>query len=95
MQCLHSVFLAKVKGQWNSTYSPEKRPMRQNINKEEMYFHDNGNVYITNSEILFSKNCRIGNNPCVFETDKYQGLQIDNEFDFKICESVVENRSVL
>ena len=64
------------------------RPMRQSILPEKWFWHDAGNVYLTNKNILMSTGCRVGNNPCLYEISDYQALQIDSEFHFDIVEQM-------
>lgn len=45
---------------------------------------------ITESRILLDRECRIGYNPCVFETKGINGLQIDEEFDFILIENMAK-----
>jgi len=44
----------------------------------------------TESRILLDRECRIGYNPCVFETKGINGLQIDEEFDFELIETMAK-----
>jgi len=83
----------KENGKW--IYPVDKndccdRKMRQEFTEEEFTYHDNGNLYITESRILLDKECRIGYNPCVFETSGINGLQIDEEFDFELIETMAK-----
>ncbi len=66
------------------------RKMRQQFSEEEMLLHDNGNLYLTNSKILLDRECRIGYNPCIYETTGLNNLQIDEEFDFKLIENMAK-----
>ena len=66
------------------------RKMRQEFKEDEFTYHDNGNLYITESRILLDRQCRIGYNPCVFETKGINGLQIDEEFDFELIEAMAK-----
>ena len=70
------------------------RKMRQEFEEFEFTYHDNGNLYITDAKILLDKKCRIGYNPCVFETKGIKGLQIDEEFDFELIETMVEAKKL-
>ena len=67
------------------------RKMRQQFLEEEMMWHDDGNIYIVDTEVLLSKKCRIGSNPCVFPVEKLNSLQIDIEFDFKLIENMIKS----
>jgi len=72
------------------------RKMRQQFkdfkeDNSDLLLHDNGSVYIMNTEILLSTKCRIGNNPCIFPVEKLNSLQIDTEFDFKLIENMIKS----
>ena len=91
----------KKNGKW--TYPVDyndccDRKMRQEFKDDdmdsEMTLHDNGNLYITESRILLDRKCRIGYNPCVFETKGINGLQIDEEFDFELIETMAKIRKL-
>jgi CMP-N-acetylneuraminic acid synthetase len=70
------------------------RKMRQEFKEDEFTYHDNGNLYITESRILLDRECRIGYNPCVFETKGINGLQIDEEFDFELIETMAKAKKL-
>lgn len=85
----------KINGKWE--YPVDKngccnRKMRQefidNDEESEFLLHDNGNIYIVDTKILLDKQCRIGYNPCIYETHGMDSLQIDTEFDFKLIEEM-------
>lgn len=70
------------------------RKMRQDLKEQEFLFHDNGNVYITDTEVLLRTECRVGDRPCVFEVDDFNSLQIDTEFDFKLIETMLKVKGI-
>jgi len=70
------------------------RKMRQEFLEDEFTYHDNGNLYITESRILLDRECRIGYNPCIFETKGINGLQIDEEFDFELIETMARAKKI-
>jgi CMP-N,N'-diacetyllegionaminic acid synthase len=87
----------KINGKWK--YIVDKnhccdRKMRQQFlddeNNSEMIFHDGGNLYFSNIDMLLKTRCRIGNNPIFIETDKLQSIQIDTEEDFILIEKMAE-----
>ncbi|MFW6009092.1 MAG: acylneuraminate cytidylyltransferase family protein [archaeon] len=87
----------KKHGNW--VYNVDKndycnRKMRQEFNEDEFIFHDCGNVYMTNSKVLLQKECRIGNNPYIYEVSGINGLQIDTAFDFKLIEKMAEVQNI-
>lgn len=72
------------------TYEPDKRPMRQDLDDTEFFYHENGNVYVFETESFVEKKCRIGDNVTLYETDRLQSLQIDDEWDLKFMESMLD-----
>lgn len=83
----------KKDGKW--VYNVDKnnccnRKMRQEFDENEFLYHDNGNLYITDKKVLLDTKCRIGDNPCVFETKGINSLQIDEEFDFQVIENMAK-----
>jgi len=69
-----------------------ERKMRQEIESEnKLLYHDNGNIYLTDTKVLMNNKCRIGKNPIVFPIDKLNSLQIDTEFDFKLIENMIKS----
>lgn len=70
------------------------RKMRQEYVENEFVYHDNGNIYITDSKILLDRECRIGYNPCVFTISRLNSLQIDEEYDFKLIENMIKARNL-
>ena len=70
-------------------HCPCDRPMRQEMDPQrDMLYHDAGNVFMTNAELLLDTYCRIGNTPYLQVIDNYQAWQIDREEDFVILEAM-------
>lgn len=55
-------------------------------------FEENSNLYIFSEKILKEKNNRIGYNPLLFEIDRDEAWDIDEEIDFRIAEFLYLNR---
>lgn len=70
---------------------PDKRPMRQEMTDDVMYFHDNGNVYAFTVDSFEEYGRRIGENFRIVSTDFFENIQIDTEDDFKVVSSLVDN----
>lgn len=49
-------------------------------------FEENSNIYIFNRSTLESRRNRIGKRPLMFEIDRFEALDIDEELDFMIAE---------
>lgn len=87
----------KKEGKWE--YMVDKngccnRKMRQEFSEDEFTFHDNGNIYIMDTKILLDRECRIGYNPCIFETEGLNNIQIDKEDDFLLIEKLADIKNI-
>jgi len=49
-------------------------------------FEENSCMYIFSREILESRHNRIGERPLMFKMDRFEAIDIDEEFDFRIAE---------
>lgn len=85
----YKFFWAKNDDRWQATYDPQNRPMRQLLGDNDYFYFDNGSVYITDINVLRSKTCRVGDNPCIYETTTIEGLQIDDLDDLEIVRGVI------
>lgn len=77
-----------IRWKWKASYSPQKRPMRQDLKRDEFLYYDNGNLYITNAEVLRETHCRIGDNPCVYPISELEGMQIDTIADMNAMHAI-------
>lgn len=86
----HTPFFVKKENddsiQW--LYDPKNRPMRQEIDNKEIFFHDDGCLYCVFSSYLLKNKCRLDNNPYIYINNKYSSCQIDTIEDFNIMESI-------
>jgi CMP-N-acetylneuraminic acid synthetase len=55
-------------------------------------FEENSNLYIFSEKTLKEKNNRIGYNPLLFEIDRDEAWDIDEEIDFRVAEFLYLNR---
>jgi len=87
----HTPFFWQIdeNGKAYSNYSNTKRPMRQDILETDFLFHDCGNMYAVEEELLNNFG-RYGRNPVIYETDSFQSMQIDTEEDFIIMENMAK-----
>lgn len=69
-------------------YNVKERPMRQNLHQLDYYYHEDGNIFITDASVLCDTELRIGKNPVLFETNEYQSLQIDTQNDLDIVKAI-------
>lgn len=86
----HTPFLWKLrKGVGFPLHDPNNRPMRQQLEDGDFYFHDDGNISIAERKVLFSMG-RVGEKPILVENHQFCSMQIDNYDDFAIMEALAE-----
>ena len=73
---------------WHSTTEALYRVPRQKLTRENFRYFDNGNIYITQSKVLKEKNNRIGYKPCVYPISELEGMQIDDESQLELFQSI-------
>jgi N-acylneuraminate cytidylyltransferase len=76
---------------WYSTYNVHDRPMKQQLSRENWNYFDNGNVYISNVEMLLETKCRLGDNPRVFVISELEGIQIDTMQQLYMCDAILRS----
>lgn len=67
-----------------------KRKMRQDLERYEMCYHDNGNLYIIEAD-KFSSNGRITDRPLLEQCSQFESMQIDTEDDFALMEMAAKH----
>jgi len=82
-------FIKKNQGKLEWTYDYKNRPMRQELSDDDMFYHDDGCVYVMDASMLLETKCRLGNDICVFHNSPVASLQIDTPLDFNIIESIM------
>lgn len=71
-------------------YDPQNRKMRQQLTEDEMFFHDDGGLYITNVETLSKTKCRLDKDPLLYINNEFSSYQIDSENDWLILENILK-----
>ncbi len=72
------------------------RPVNHNPDRLEQtqdlppIFEENSNIYIFTKDVISRRKNRIGNNPLMFEIPKCEAVDIDDEDDFCIAESLAK-----
>lgn len=87
----------KINGEWR--YPVDKndcceRKMRQEFEEDEFIYHDNGNIYLVDSKVLLDTECRIGHNPCIYETVGLENKQIDEDIDFEFIGTMLKIKGI-
>jgi CMP-N-acetylneuraminic acid synthetase len=57
-------------------------------------FEENSNLYIFTRETLVTRRNRLGERPCMFEMDRLEAIDIDEELDFQLAEFLFAKRQV-
>jgi len=83
-------FFWYLEDKWKSTYTPNKRPMRQSMEFKDNCFFENGNMYITSVDTLNGEKCRIGGKVGVYPISELEGMQIDSPRDLYLFENIFE-----
>jgi CMP-N,N'-diacetyllegionaminic acid synthase len=73
-----------------ASYDFENRPRRQNLNEEARRYEENGSIYITRTELLLSKQCRLGGKIVIYPMSKLENIDIDCEYDFLLADAVLK-----
>ncbi|NJL70122.1 MAG: acylneuraminate cytidylyltransferase family protein [Candidatus Competibacteraceae bacterium] len=70
-------------------YDPDKRPMRQSLSASQIYYHDDGCLYLMTVDHLYNSLNRIDINSVeLFENYPYCSLQIDTVEDFNVVAKI-------
>jgi CMP-N-acetylneuraminic acid synthetase len=86
----HTPFFLQVNdGKIQFHFDRLDRKMGQDFTKEDMYYHDDGCLYLMTFKQLYSSMCRLSDNPYLFINDKYSSFQIDDESDFIIADGIM------
>jgi CMP-N-acetylneuraminic acid synthetase len=75
-------------GGFKPFYNPDKRMNRQDP-RTNLIYYENGAIYITKRWILEDNKGRIGGKIGFYEMSQERSYQIDSEFDWKVCETVL------
>ena len=58
----------------------------------EPLLEENSNIYISSSQRIVRTGLRIGENPLLFRVQAAEAVDIDDDFDFRIAEFLLEQR---
>ena len=70
-------------------YDFRKRPRKQDMSSE---FQENGAIYITKYQVLSGEHSRLGGKIGLYIMPEEDSLEIDSEFEFRLCEQVMKER---
>lgn len=87
---MSSIFWKENNNGFHPKYDIKNRPRKQDMTIESFNYYENGNVYITNMDILLSEKCRIGKKPVLFPISELESFQIDTEEEFETVKNIIE-----
>ena len=70
-------------------YDIFKRPMRQKLKKNQVFYRENGSIYITKVSSLVKYKNRLGGKISMFEMSEKEGHEIDSMNDFQIVKNYI------
>lgn len=68
----------------NASYDIFNRPRRQDINKNDEAFVENGSIYVTRAWVYHQLKNRLGGKICLFEMSSEESFEIDDPLDFEL-----------
>jgi len=79
---------------YDSGGKPVNHDPRVLLNTQELepLFEENSCIYLFTRKSFEAENTRIGRKPCMFEIDREESMDIDDEFDFKLAEHIMHMR---
>ncbi len=84
---------------WKNLAAPEasydimNRPRRQDITPEEQQYIETGSFYITSIKCFHLYKNRLCGKIGLYVMSEIESFEIDTQFDFDICKSILENRN--
>ena len=82
---------------WSGDDQPLNHDPAELIRTQDLppIFEENSCVYIFSHEVFLERNHRLGHKPLMFEIDRQEALDIDEELDFLIAEDLIRRRQLL
>ena len=75
-------------------YDYKNRLRRQDINKKDKLYRENGSIYMTRVNILLNQKNRLGGKISMFLMEESESLEIDSELDFFIIEELMKRNKL-
>lgn len=86
----HSFFWRLGESGPEASYDWRKRPRRQELRESEIWFRENGSVYVTRRNVLLTLHNRLGGRIVLYEMAEADSFEIDSAFDLWLHERLEE-----
>lgn len=87
--CRNHHFFWKNPNDPQALYDFKNRPRRQDIPESEVWFRENGSIYITRASILRQMNNRLGGKVAMLEMTEEESWEIDSLADFEVVQALM------
>jgi CMP-N,N'-diacetyllegionaminic acid synthase len=87
--CVTHSFFWQLNSKPKAFYDFNNRPRRQDISEKDLWYKENGSIYITKVNFLLKNNNRLGGNIEMHLMNDYESFEIDNDVDFLIAEKLM------
>lgn len=86
----HSFFWRLGESGLEASYDWRKRPRRQELGDKQVWFRENGSVYVTRRDVLLNEHNRLGGRIAFYEMAEVDSFEVDSIFDLWLHERLAE-----
>lgn len=86
----HAFFWRRRGPSVEASYDFRRRPRRQEVPEEDVWFRENGSVYVTRRDVLMREHNRLGGRIALYEMPEEDSWEIDSPLDFWLHERLTE-----